>query len=490
MSVTVEYRAEGSTRKTSGRILLLGSREIYLRSAAVAAVFKASRSWELQLQKLTLRVRDRSFQLTAGSRLVIHDEGEVLLPVPILAIDGDVWLPMEFLTRILGPVAGETVLWDAETRTLAVGSASYNIVRLRVETLTKATAVTLQCSEPLSYRADATEPGFIVLKVYGAQPDPATVVQSRPRGLIQRVHSRQFGDHAKVYVEVNDLVTRYRTFTRDEGKEIVLVVEEAEVTALPEPTPRGKLRVGMEDRPVDVTRPIDVRTVVIDPGHGGMDRGRVGPSGVAEKDVNLAVARYLKRQLERNSDLEVVLTRDRDEHLDLAQRAEIANRAQGDVFISLHCNGWFNQGASGIETYFLSPAESDWAKSVAASENQGLDDTDVLPEDVTFIVWELVQNKFISASSDLAELVQQETIAGTGARDRGVRQAGFRVLVGAYMPAVLIEMGFISNVEEERRLDSGSYQQDLARAMSNAILEFKERYAEKLQAVQSVDGKN
>ena len=266
-----------------------------------------------------------------------------------------------------------------------------------------------------------------------------------------------------------------------------MVLEEAEVTALPEPTPRGKLRVKVEERPVDVTHTIDVRTVVIDPGHGGVDVGRIGTGGVLEKNVNMGVARELKRHLERNSDIEVVLTRNKDILLGLAERAEIANKAQGDLFISLHCNGWFSPGARGIETYFLSPAESDWSKSVAAAENQGLEDSGVVPEDVTFIVWELVQNRFISSSSDLAEIAQHKLVARTGAPDRGVRQAGFRVLVGAYMPAVLVEMGFLSNSSEERRLNERSYQRDLARALSEAILEFKERYAHTVRTVGSDD---
>ncbi len=490
LGITVNYQTEGMTDRASGRMLLSGSEEVYLRSAAVAGIFKASRFWEMQLRRLNLRLRDRTFRLTAGSRLVIHDGGETLLPTPVLAIDGDLWLPMEFLTRVLGPLAGETVHWDREQRILTVGSASYNITRLRVENLTKATAVHLQCSEPLSYRTDVSEPGYIILKVYGGEADPAAVSRTPPRGMVEQIHSRQYEDHTKVYVKVNDLVNRYRTYTRDEGKEIVLVVEEAEVAALPEPTPRGKLRVRMEDQPVDVTQIIDVRTVVIDPGHGGLDRGRVGPNGETEKDINLDVARYLKRELERHSDLEVVLTRQKDDLLGLAERAEIANKAHGDLFISLHCNGWFNQGASGVETYFLSPAESDWSKSVAAAENQGFEDDDVVPEDVTFILWELVQNKFISASSVLAEIVQARVVSQTGARDRGVRQAGFRVLVGAYMPAVLIEMGFISNPDEERRLTSNAYQRDMAEALRQAILEFKERYAQNVQAVQSPGGEH
>jgi N-acetylmuramoyl-L-alanine amidase len=317
--------------------------------------------------------------------------------------------------------------------------------------------------------------------------DPAAVSRSGRRGLVEQVESRQHEDYAKIYVRVNDLVSRYRTYTRDEGREIVLVLEEEEITALPEPTPRGKLRVKVQDRPVDVTHPIDVRTVVIDPGHGGVDVGRVGPNGTLEKDVNLAVAKELKRELGRNSDIEVVLTRERDDLLGLSERAEIANKVHGDLFISLHCNGWFNASASGVETYFLSPAESDWSKSVAATENQGLESSDVLPEDVTFIVWELVQNKFISSSSDLAEIVQSQLVQRGGAADRGVRQAGFRVLVGAYMPAVLVELGFLSNPNEERKLRDRSYQRDLARALSDAIVLFKERYAQTAQTIPPED---
>jgi len=482
-TVTVVYRTEGSTRRTSGRMLLVGSEEMYLRSAAVAAIFKATRIWEVQLRKLTFRVRDHSFQLTAGSRLVIHNEGETLLPTPILTIDGDLWLPVEFLTRLLGPITRESVAWDIAQHTLHVGSTSYNITRLRVESLTRATAVHIRCSEPLSYRTDSSEPGYIILKVYKGNVDPAAVSRSGQRGLVESVESRQYEDFAKIYVQVNDLVSRYRTYTRDEGREIVLVLEEEEITALPEPTPRGKLRVKVQDGPVDVTHPIDVRTVVIDPGHGGVEVGRVGPNGALEKDVNLAVAKELKRILTRNSDIEVVLTREKDELLGLSERAEKANKAHGDLFISLHCNGWFNQGASGVETYFLSPAESDWSKSVAATENQGLEDSELVPEDVTFIVWELVQNKFISSSSDLAEIVQAQLVQRAGASDRGVRQAGFRVLVGAYMPAVLVEMGFLSNPNEERKLRDRSYQRDLATAMSEAILMFKERYAQTAQTM-------
>ncbi len=169
----------------------------------------------------------------------------------------------------------------------------------------------------------------------------------------------------------------------------------------------------------------------------------------------------------------MVLTRERDQYMELADRAEIANGNQGDLFISLHCNSWFNDGAQGIETFFLSPAESDWAKSVEAAENSAGQE----PGDVEFIVWELVQNRFISSSSQLAEVLQKEVCEDLTLENRGVRQAGFRVLVGAYMPAVLVEMGFLTHPEEERRLGDSSYQRRMARALGKAIVEYSRQMA-------------
>ncbi len=167
----------------------------------------------------------------------------------------------------------------------------------------------------------------------------------------------------------------------------------------------------------------------------------------------------------------MVLTRDSDEYLELADRAEIANSNGGDVFLSLHCNSWFNDGARGLETYFLSPARSDWAKSVEAAENQA--GGGAPSGDVEFIVWELVQNRFISSSSQLAETIQADVTGALGLPDRGVRQAGFRVLVGAYMPAVLLELGFLSHDDEESQLGDQSYQRRMAAAIGQAILAYK-----------------
>jgi N-acetylmuramoyl-L-alanine amidase len=473
LPITIHYQATGETREAMGRTLLADSEEMYLRSSTLAAVLKAGRYWQGALRHLELKISGQDFRVTAGSRVVVSDEGEMLLPVPVLDHEGDLWLPMVFVEQVVGPQTRERVVWDADARRLELGSAEFNVARLNVEVLGRTTAVHIHCSEPLGYRHDSPRSGVIELKIYGGEINPQTVRLATRRGLVRSASARQHKDYALITLSVDQLVGRYRSYTADQGREIVLVLEEESVSAMPEPVPLGRADVNIDEGPVDVTNTIDVQTVVIDPGHGGHDVGAVGNRGIMEKDVNLGVAKELKRYLEKESDLKVVLTRDEDVHVELPDRAEIANSEDGDLFLSLHCNSWFNDGAHGLETYFLSPAKSDWAKSVEAAENQAGLAPGEEPDDVDFIVWELVQNRFISSSSLLAETVQSEVTRDLGLPDRGVRQAGFRVLVGAYMPAVLIELGFLSHAQEERRLGDRSYQRQLAQAIGDALLTYR-----------------
>jgi len=483
MPWTIKHQATGETRQAFGRYLLNDSNEFYVRSATLATVLKAGRFWDSRLRQLELKVAGKSFRVTAGSRVVVSEDGEMLLPVPVLDHGGDLWLPMILLERVVGPQTQERMNWDKASRNLVLGSAEFNVTRMSVEILGRSTAVHIYCAEPLGYRTNSPRSGVIEIKIYDGEVNTSRVSQGGGRGLVKSARSRQHRDHATITVKVDQLVGRYRTYTADAGREIVLVLEEEQVSAIPAPVPLGRANMKLTQGVVDVTNEINVQTVVIDAGHGGHDVGAVGAQGIMEKDVNLGVARELRRYLKQNSDLEVVLTRDSDEYLELADRAEVANSNDGDLFLSLHCNSWFNDGARGLETYFLSPARSDWAKSVEAAENGAASEQ---PNDVEFIVWELVQNRFISSSSQLAEIIQSEVSREMGMPNRGVRQAGFRVLVGAYMPAVLLELGFLSHGTEERQLGDRSYQRELAAAIGEAIIVYRDQMGS--QAMSTADG--
>jgi N-acetylmuramoyl-L-alanine amidase len=258
-----------------------------------------------------------------------------------------------------------------------------------------------------------------------------------------------------------------------------VILEKGELPEIPQPEFAGRKTVEIVEGRAAEPRSLEIRTIVIDPGHGGKDYGKVGVTGVLEKDVNLLIAKKVRETLERNLGLKVILTREGDELLSLTQRTEIANQMKGDLFISIHCNSWFSGETGGFEAYFLSPAKTEWSRSVAMVENAADDIADVRSDagsDIEFILWDVVQNEFINESSYFAELVQKAMSDRLEIRNRGVKQAGFTVLQGARMPAVLIETAFLSNALEEQLLESEEFQQEIADGVLEAVQRFREKY--------------
>jgi N-acetylmuramoyl-L-alanine amidase len=224
-------------------------------------------------------------------------------------------------------------------------------------------------------------------------------------------------------------------------------------------------------------------TIVIDPGHGGVESGAVGPGGTLEKELTLLLAQALARELERRLPVRVELTRDEDADLPLDTRAAIANQHKAQLFVSLHLNSSVGSHAHGAETYFLSLDATD-ARAAAAAQVENRPAQPALAEegvdpaalaDLQMILWDLAQTRHLAESQRLANLVQQELNTALGLRDRGVKQAPFTVLMGAGMPAVLVELGFISNPEEEKKLLLAEYRGQLVDALVRAITRFQGR---------------
>jgi len=221
------------------------------------------------------------------------------------------------------------------------------------------------------------------------------------------------------------------------------------------------------------------KVLVIDPGHGGVETGATGPTGLREKDVALDLSQRLQRRFLRDKRLTVVLTRDEDRLIGHDERTAIANHNRADLFLSIHLNASPRSAATGAETYFLSSdATDDAARTLAALENgsSGVDEKQISAgaqgENLDLVLWDLAQNQYLAESSLLAERVQWHLNALTQTRDRGVRQAPFRVLMGATMPAVLVEVGFISNPEEEERLRDLEYRGRVVDAIEAAVRDF------------------
>lgn len=221
-----------------------------------------------------------------------------------------------------------------------------------------------------------------------------------------------------------------------------------------------------------------LKVVVIDPGHGGHDSGAVGPGGAVEKDIALNLAKKLARRIEERLGCKVLLTRTEDVFIPLDERTAFANSHRADIFISIHANAAVNRDANGVETYFLNfEATDEDARRVAAFENSivpvGGKPAGEEADDLKFILLDLVNTESHHESSRLAESVHLSLLKLTGKGNRGVKQAPFAVLAGATMPAILVEVGFISNPAEERWLSSGAEQSMVADSIADGVAGFR-----------------
>jgi N-acetylmuramoyl-L-alanine amidase len=230
---------------------------------------------------------------------------------------------------------------------------------------------------------------------------------------------------------------------------------------------------------------LKVRRVVIDAGHGGHDTGTTGPGGTQEKNVALAIALRLGRVL-TDEGLEVLFTREDDHFVRLEDRARIANEAHGDLFISVHCNSGAESTWRGVETYSLNLTSDRYAIRLAARENTSSAKT---MSDLQFILADLATRAHTDESARLADRVQHSLVSRLSAKyskakDRGRKEALFYVLLGAKMPAILVETGFLSNPEDEKRLATAAYEDDVARAIASGVQDFL-GYRERLAKVEA-----
>ncbi|TRO84015.1 AMIN domain-containing protein [Desulfuromonas acetexigens] len=316
-------------------------------------------------------------------------------------------------------------------------------------------------------------------------------------GLLRQVRAARF-DPTTMRV-VLDLVAyhSYKTFTLPDPYRIVVDVygdEKAVLSAAPEAElraappaekkpipPPAKIPAAVAKKPVEVPRKASIsgpaaglRRIVVDAGHGGKDPGAIGPSGLQEKNITLAMAKLLKTELERELGCQVILTRDRDVFIPLEERTAIANKVGADLFISVHANASHNKSAYGVETYYLNFSKNDKAAAVAAREN-GISLKQV--GDLELILFDLMANAKINESSRLAAEIQNSLVRDLkreypDVRDLGVKQGPFYVLVGATMPSVLVEAAFISHKREETRLASREFQLQTSAAIVKGVLNY------------------
>jgi N-acetylmuramoyl-L-alanine amidase len=294
-----------------------------------------------------------------------------------------------------------------------------------------------------------------------------------------------------VVIQLQDERFRYDSFRIEKKRQLVIdffeqtgqpagwIAQSPPQPAAPEPEAKEEAPdTGAAGPPPGISPPpAGIRTIIIDPGHGGLEVGAKGKFGTLEKDVTLAISQKLKAVIERNLAFHVELTRDKDINVSLEDRASIANNQRAELFISIHANSSYRRNASGSETFFLSLNASDEeARRLAYLENNSADlDRPIDNEskdEIMMILWDMAQSAYIKQSQRLAEIIQDELNSLLGTKDRGIKQAPFKVLTGVASPAVLVEVAFISNPQEERELVREDFQQNVAQAIYRGLVRY------------------
>jgi N-acetylmuramoyl-L-alanine amidase len=448
----------------------------YVRATEFFGAVGGSVDFGLYPAAATVQIRGHRILLYHNSPFVRMDQSVFSLSVPAKLHAGDVAVPVATTAELLGLVLGLTYRWNSVDGVLSFFQSEVAVGPVEAELKRNGMIIDIKTDGPVAYEVFPSTDGWLNISIPGAKRGTLSFNRRPFSRYIWEFKSYQFDEAVQLSFRLQpDRVTwEHRIATDPYRIEITLIDTTFQLDSADSP---GLLTVGVDPGSGLDTDPLDV--IVVDAGHGGEDLGAVGPRGTREKDIVLGVALELARLLESDPDFTVILTRDDDTFIPLKKRAEIANEANADLFISLHANSAPRRSARGFETFFLSAAKSDEARATEQLENASLrfeeSKEQSNTDDLDFILTDLLQNQFLVESADLAQTIQREFGESFKGPDRGVNQAGFVVLYHAYMPAVLVETGFVSNSQEESWLKKGSTQKRLAEALYRSVLTFREK---------------
>lgn len=459
--VRAEDRAAILWKGESHPIATIAGREFVVSDAARALGYTVAA--DAGTGVLTLAGYGHQILVGPGTAQVPVDRRIVPISAPARMVFGALYAPTDFFEKILFPLAGAAGAWDAGKKTWTLTAAGPPPVSVEVAVVHVAptTQVVLRLSSAAPTATTTSERSFQV-RFPETRLDPPFPERKFDDPLVAAV--RFTSDTATIeFREPNSTARAYPLTSPDR-----IVIEIGRRTAA-------------AAAPIESAGPAAAATaltIVVDPGHGGTETGAIGPGGLQEKDVTLEIAKRVAAALPRVLACRTVLTRDTDLLLSLDDRTSIANHEKADLFLSIHANSSRAASAQGSETYYLSLEASDKIAQEVASRENAANGAPAAPAgasgnpDLDFILWDLAQSAHLKESSELAESIQVELNGVSETASRGIKQAPFRVLVGATMPAVLVEVAFISNPDQEKQLRNPEFQQAIADAVARAVVRF------------------
>ena len=419
-------------------------------------------------EKIVLYLGDHRVKITAGTAFIIVNEDVYQLPWPAIPFEDDIFLPTEALFKLLNKTVLPSVVYDISENELAIVPTEFNLQEILVEEKANGTIIRIKSQKKFRKKEMSSflhDNGWFYLTIQGGTLDTTEIVKTDTRGIVKDISVEKLEGSAQLAFFLRSDIERHEVYQNKNTNEIVVT--------LWAPLSKSVARIK------EVKSQWEIDTIVLDAGHGGKDPGTIGKNGTKEKAIVLDIVKRVGKLIRKNTNVKVVYTRDEDVFIPLWERAKMANENNGKIFISVHANATRNRSAQGFETFLLRPGKTEDAIEVAALENAAIQYEENRNDKYTDMTSEgqilatMAQSMFMKESESLAALIQQEIDKESSFPNRGVKQAGFYVLVGASMPNVLIEVGFLSNPSEEKQLRSTQYRQKIANGIYRAIIEFK-----------------
>ena len=413
---------------------------------------------------VTIAVRGRAIVAQRDRALVSVDGRVVALPAPLTRMGGRWLAPVDFLPRAIGPLAESRIEYRRGSRLLLIGNVRVPRVTARVEPAGTGTRVTLEIAPPAGIMT-VTEADRVMVRLDADALDVGQVAGSSPA--VTQVRAEP---PATVTVGLAPSAGDVRASTSSTETATRVVIEITPPGQGPEPSSAATPPPAAA--PVLVSKG-GVQIVVIDPGHGGDDAGVHGAGGTLEKQVALDVARRLKTVLEARLGVRVVLTREDDRAVPPDERTATANNAKGDLFISLHMSASRLPSMTGASIYFMRlDREGEETRREAGAQSVSLPVLGGGTRVIETIRWDLAQARHVDASGRLANLLAAALEGHVPTTPQPVQSAPVRVLAGLNMPAVLFEMGYLTNPDQEKRAATDDGRSGLVQAIYDAVNRF------------------
>jgi N-acetylmuramoyl-L-alanine amidase len=464
----------------------------------LARVFKMDTYNHSETQKLELRTDAFSITVTANNPFIvvadIRNAGNIVqLPVNVRYAAGTFFVPVESFIPILDYIMTEDIAFDRVNGKIIVGkikpASRFDITGLDFEEKTNGFLVHIRCTKKIpdyeSFLKPIGDDTWLYITLANARVDVAAINRIKASGFVKKIMVFQSPSSVQLTIRLKGTMNSPEAIPVQGTDDIVVALHPATEEQIATRKARDYERNLQRERS---KWKLDV--VVIDAGHGGKDPGTTGTGKTKEKDVTLGIALKLGKLLEKNlKDVKVIYTRKTDHFIELFRRGQIANQAGGKLFVSIHCNAMPRKPnpTNGFEIYLLRPGKTENAVRIAERENEvvkmeeGYEDRYQQLTGENFILLTMAQSAYGKYSEQFADILQQEMGKHLDIDNNGIKQAGFYVLVGASMPNVLVEAGYLSNKHDEKILKNGKGQQRIAEAIFSGIKRYKTHYEKSLE---------